>query len=103
MAGISTYLVLLAVIALGLATVVGISQPFGNRAVRLGEYVSWLGAGLLALAMVVYGVSAGRLPMGSMYEYSVALGFGGGWLGAGSRERTQPLDSTSIQRQYISS
>ena len=76
MAGISTYLVLLAVIALGLATVVGISQPFGNRAVRLGEYVSWLGAGLLALAMVVYGVSAGRLPMGSMYEYSVALGFG---------------------------
>src|SRR3989344_3592128 len=34
---------------------------------------------------------------------SVALGFGGGWLGAGSRERIQRLDSTSLQRQYISS
>lgn len=47
----------------------------GRRAGNIGMSLTWLGTLLLGLAILFRGLSAGRVPMGNMYEFSLAAGF----------------------------
>ena len=47
----------------------------GRRAGNIGMSLTWLGTLLLGLGIVFRGFSAGRVPMGNMYEFSLAAGF----------------------------
>ena len=47
----------------------------GRRAGNIGMSVTWMGTILLGAAIVCRGLSAGRLPWGNMYEFSLAAGF----------------------------
>lgn len=47
----------------------------GRRSGNIGMALTWLGTIFLGLALVFRGVSAGRLPWGNMYEFSLAAGF----------------------------
>jgi cytochrome c-type biogenesis protein CcsB len=47
----------------------------GRRAGNIGMSLTWLGTLLLGLAILFRGLSAGRVPMGNMYEFSLAIGF----------------------------
>jgi len=47
----------------------------GRRAGNIGMSLTWLGTLLLGLAILFRGLSAGRVPIGNMYEFSLAAGF----------------------------
>jgi cytochrome c-type biogenesis protein CcsB len=47
----------------------------GRRAGNIGMSLTWLGTLLLGMAILFRGLSAGRVPMGNMYEFSLAAGF----------------------------
>ena len=47
----------------------------GRRAGNIGMAVMWLSTILIGAAMLFRGLSAGRLPWGNMYEFSLAAGF----------------------------
>jgi cytochrome c-type biogenesis protein CcsB len=47
----------------------------GRRAGNIGMALTWLGTSLLGLALLFRGLSAGRVPLGNMYEFSLAAGF----------------------------
>jgi cytochrome c-type biogenesis protein CcsB len=47
----------------------------GRRAGNIGLSLTWLGTLLLGAAILFRGLSAGRVPMGNMYEFSLAAGF----------------------------
>jgi cytochrome c-type biogenesis protein CcsB len=47
----------------------------GRRAGNIGMSLTWLGTILLGAAILFRGLSAGRVPMGNMYEFSLAAGF----------------------------
>jgi cytochrome c-type biogenesis protein CcsB len=47
----------------------------GRRAGNIGMSLTWLGTLLLGLAILFRGLSANRVPMGNMYEFSLAAGF----------------------------
>ena len=47
----------------------------GRRAGNIGMSLTWLGAILLGIAIALRGLSAGRWPLGNMYEFSLAAGF----------------------------
>ncbi len=47
----------------------------GRRAGNIGMALTWLGTILLGLALAFRGLSAGRWPLGNMYEFSLAAGF----------------------------
>jgi cytochrome c-type biogenesis protein CcsB len=47
----------------------------GRRAGNIGMSLTWLGTLLLGAAIVFRGLSAGRIPIGNMYEFSLAGGF----------------------------
>lgn len=51
-------------------------DPAGRRAGNIGMSVSWLGTGLLLLGVITRGWSAGRVPWGNMYEFSLTATFG---------------------------
>ena len=51
------------------------SRGEGRRSGNIGMALTWLGTILLGLAIAFRGVSAGRPPMGNMYEFSLAAGF----------------------------
>lgn len=47
----------------------------GRRSGNIGMSLTWLSALLMLAALVTRGLSAGRLPWGNMYEFSLAAGF----------------------------
>lgn len=47
----------------------------GRRSGNIGMSLTWLGTLLLGLAIIFRGLSAGRIPIGNMYEFSLAGGF----------------------------
>lgn len=47
----------------------------GRRSGNIGMSLTWLSAILMLVALITRGVSAGRLPWGNMYEFSLAAGF----------------------------
>ena len=47
----------------------------GRRSGNIGMAVMWLSTFLIGAALVFRGISAGRLPWGNMYEFSLAAGF----------------------------
>lgn len=47
----------------------------GRRAGNIGMSLTWLGSVLLGVAILFRGLSAGRAPIGNMYEFSLAAGF----------------------------
>ena len=47
----------------------------GRRAGNIGMSLTWLGTILLGTGIVFRGLSAGRPPIGNMYEFSLAAGF----------------------------
>ena len=47
----------------------------GRRAGNIGLSLTWLGTLLLGTAILFRGLSAGRVPIGNMYEFSLAAGF----------------------------
>ena len=47
----------------------------GRRAGNIGLSLTWLGTLLLGFAIIFRGLSAGRIPIGNMYEFSLAGGF----------------------------
>jgi cytochrome c-type biogenesis protein CcsB len=47
----------------------------GRRAGNIGMSLTWLGTLLLGLGILFRGLSAGRVPIGNMYEFSLAAGF----------------------------
>jgi cytochrome c-type biogenesis protein CcsB len=47
----------------------------GRRSGNIGMALTWLGTLLLGVAILFRGLSAGRVPMGNMYEFSLAAGF----------------------------
>jgi cytochrome c-type biogenesis protein CcsB len=47
----------------------------GRRAGNIGMALTWLGAILLGTGIIFRGFSAGRPPIGNMYEFSLAAGF----------------------------
>jgi cytochrome c-type biogenesis protein CcsB len=47
----------------------------GRRAGNIGMSLTWLGTLLVGMAILFRGLSAGRVPMGNMYEFSLAAGF----------------------------
>jgi cytochrome c-type biogenesis protein CcsB len=47
----------------------------GRRAGNIGMSLTWLGTILLGAAILFRGLSANRVPMGNMYEFSLAAGF----------------------------
>jgi hypothetical protein len=47
----------------------------GRRAGNIGMSLTWLGTLLLGIAIGFRGLSAGRIPIGNMYEFSLAGGF----------------------------
>ena len=47
----------------------------GRRAGNIGMSLTWLGTLLLGMAILFRGLSAGRVPIGNMYEFSLAAGF----------------------------
>lgn len=47
----------------------------GRRAGNIGMSLTWLGTLLLGFAIIFRGLSAGRIPIGNMYEFSLAGGF----------------------------
>ncbi len=47
----------------------------GRRAGNIGMALTWLGTILLGTGIVFRGLSAGRPPVGNMYEFSLAAGF----------------------------
>lgn len=51
-----------------------IVDPRGHRAGNIGLALTWLAFGLLLLGTTLRGVWAGRVPWGSMYEYSLSSG-----------------------------
>ena len=52
-----------------------VTEP-GRRAGNVAMALTWLGAGLLLLGLVLRGLWAGRAPWGNMYEFSLAWTFG---------------------------
>ena len=62
------------------------SEP-GRRAGNIGLSTMWLGSALLAVGVVLRGVSAGRVPWGNMYEFAItgALGVAGAYLWISTR------------------
>ena len=52
-----------------------IEQGSGRRSGNIGMAVMWLSTILIGAALVTRGLSAGRLPWGNMYEFSLAAGF----------------------------
>ena len=53
----------------------GVDLGEGRRAGNVGMSLTWLGTLLLGAAIVFRGLSAGRVPIGNMYEFSLAAGF----------------------------
>lgn len=53
----------------------GVDLGEGRRAGNIGMSLTWLGTLLLGLGIVFRGLSAGRVPIGNMYEFSLAAGF----------------------------
>ena len=53
----------------------GIDLGEGRRAGNIGMSLTWLGTLLLGLGILFRGLSAGRVPIGNMYEFSLAAGF----------------------------
>jgi cytochrome c-type biogenesis protein CcsB len=53
----------------------GVDLGEGRRAGNIGMSLTWLGTLLLGAAIVFRGLSAGRVPIGNMYEFSLAAGF----------------------------
>ena len=53
----------------------GVDLGEGRRAGNIGMSLTWLGTLLLSAAIVFRGLSAGRVPIGNMYEFSLAAGF----------------------------
>ena len=47
----------------------------GRRAGNIGMSLTWLGTLLLGMAILFRGLSAGRVPIGNMYEFSLAADF----------------------------
>ncbi len=47
----------------------------GRRAGNIGMSLTWLGTLLLGAGIIFRGLSAGRVPIGNMYEFSLAGGF----------------------------
>lgn len=47
----------------------------GRRAGNIGMALTWLGTLLLGAAILFRGLSANRVPLGNMYEFSLAAGF----------------------------
>lgn len=47
----------------------------GRRSGNIGMALTWLGTLLLGLALLFRGLSALRVPLGNMYEFSLAAGF----------------------------
>ncbi|MCB9411873.1 MAG: c-type cytochrome biogenesis protein CcsB [Actinobacteria bacterium] len=45
--------------------------PPGRRAGNIAMSLTWLATGMLAVGVVLRGVSAGRVPWGNMYEFSI--------------------------------
>lgn len=52
-----------------------VEQGSGRRAGNIGMAVMWLSTFLIGGALFFRGLSAGRLPWGNMYEFSLAAGF----------------------------
>ena len=53
----------------------GVDLGEGRRAGNIGMSLTWLGTLLLGLGILFRGLSAGRVPIGHMYEFSLAAGF----------------------------
>jgi cytochrome c-type biogenesis protein CcsB len=53
----------------------GVDLGEGRRAGNIGLSLTWLGTLLLGAAILFRGLSAGRVPIGNMYEFSLAAGF----------------------------
>ena len=53
----------------------GVDLGEGRRAGNIGMSLTWLGTLLLGLGILFRGLSAGRVPIGNMYEFSLAAGF----------------------------
>ena len=53
----------------------GVDLGEGRRAGNIGMSLTWLGTLLLGTAILFRGLSAGRVPIGNMYEFSLAAGF----------------------------
>jgi len=53
----------------------GVDLGEGRRAGNIGMSLTWLGTLLLGTAILFRGISAGRVPIGNMYEFSLAAGF----------------------------
>jgi cytochrome c-type biogenesis protein CcsB len=53
----------------------GVDLGEGRRAGNIGMSLTWLGTLLLGAAILFRGISAGRVPIGNMYEFSLAAGF----------------------------
>jgi len=53
----------------------GVDLGEGRRAGNIGISLTWLGTLLLGLGILFRGLSAGRVPIGNMYEFSLAAGF----------------------------
>jgi len=53
----------------------GVDLGEGRRAGNIGMSLTWLGTFLLGLGILFRGLSAGRVPIGNMYEFSLAAGF----------------------------
>jgi cytochrome c-type biogenesis protein CcsB len=53
----------------------GVDLGEGRRAGNIGMSLTWLGTLLLGAAIIFRGISAGRVPIGNMYEFSLAAGF----------------------------
>ncbi|MBD5785541.1 c-type cytochrome biogenesis protein CcsB [Cellulosimicrobium terreum] len=50
-------------------------RPVSRRAANIGVSLTWLGTGLLLLAIVTRGVAAGRTPWANMYEFTLVGSF----------------------------
>jgi len=53
----------------------GVDLGEGRRSGNIGMSLTWLGTLLLGLGILFRGLSAGRVPIGNMYEFSLAAGF----------------------------
>jgi cytochrome c-type biogenesis protein CcsB len=53
----------------------GVDLGEGRRAGNIGMSLTWLGTLILGAAILFRGISAGRVPIGNMYEFSLAAGF----------------------------